>query len=211
MKIRDYFNWKLLPYVLLDVALINAAAFFALFARFEFSISELLQYKYLSVIRAVWAPGTLVCIVSFICFHVYSSMWRFASFKELMETGVASVVGSAFYMLVVFIFGKSLPRSFFFLFALILFIFVCASRYIIQWCIERKRSRKFGGTPQKRTMVIGAGGGAAMAIKELNTSEYSHNKVVCAIDDDVNKHGRLVRGVRAVSYTHLTLPTICSV
>lgn len=198
MKIRDYFNWKLLPYVLLDVALINAAAFFALFARFEFSISELLQYKYLSVIRAVWAPGTLVCIVSFICFHVYSSMWRFASFKELMETGVASVVGSAFYMLVVFIFGKSLPRSFFFLFALVLFIFVCASRYIIQWCIERKRSRKFGGTPQKRTMVIGAGGGAAMAIKELNSSEYSHNKVVCAIDDDVSKHGRLVRGVRVV-------------
>ena len=41
MKIRELFNWKTLLYVLLDIALINAAAFFALFARFEFSISEL--------------------------------------------------------------------------------------------------------------------------------------------------------------------------
>ena len=197
MKIRELFNRKTILYVLLDVFLINAAAFFALFVRFEFSFS-FMQNGYWDVIRAVWAPGTLVCIVSFACFHVYSSMWRFASFKELMETGVASVIGSAFYMMVVFVMKKTLPRSFFFLFALVLFIFVCASRYIIQWCIERKRSRKFGGTPQKRTMVIGAGGGAAMAIKELNTSEYSHNKVVCAIDDDVSKHGRLVRGVRVV-------------
>ncbi|MGM9547902.1 MAG: polysaccharide biosynthesis protein [Oscillospiraceae bacterium] len=197
MKIRELFNRKTILYVLLDVFLINAAAFFALFVRFEFSFS-FMQNGYWDVIRAVWAPGTLVCIVSFACFHVYSSMWRFASFKELMETGVASVIGSAFYMMVVFVMKKTLPRSFFFFFALVLFIFVCASRYIIQWCIERKRSRKFGGTPQKRTMVIGAGGGAAMAIKELNTSEYSHNKVVCAIDDDVSKHGRLVRGVRVV-------------
>ena len=197
MKIRELFNRKTILYVLLDVFLINAAAFFALFVRFEFSFS-FMQNGYWDVIRAVWVPGTLVCIVSFACFHVYSSMWRFASFKELMETGVASVIGSAFYMMVVFVMKKTLPRSFFFLFALVLFIFVCASRYIIQWCIERKRSRKFGGTPQKRTMVIGAGGGAAMAIKELNSSEYSHNKVVCAIDDDVSKQGRLVRGVRVV-------------
>ena len=198
MKVRDYFNWKILLYVLLDVALINAAAFFALFARFEFSFAELARQQYLGVIRDVWLPGTLVCIVPFFCFHVYSSMWRFASGKEMADVGIASVVGSAFYMLVVIIFGKNLPRSFFFLFAIFLFIFVCASRYIIQWFVEKVRGRKFSKHPQKRTMVIGAGGGAAMAIKELNISEYSHNKVVCAIDDDVSKHGRLVRGVRVV-------------
>ena len=194
MKIRELFNRKTVLYVLLDVFLINAAAFFALFVRFEFSFT-FMQNGYWDVIRAVWVPGTLVCIVSFACFHVYSSMWRFASFKELMETGVASVIGSAFYMMVVFIFKKTLPRSFFFLFALVLFIFVCVSRYIVQWCMEKKRGRRAGGAPQKRTMVIGAGGGAAMAIKELNSSEFSHNKVV---DDDVSKHGRLVRGVRVV-------------
>ena len=113
MKIRELFNRKTILYVLLDVFLINAAAFFALFVRFEFSFS-FMQNGYWDVIRAVWAPGTLVCIVSFACFHVYSSMWRFASFKELMETGVASVIGSAFYMMVVFVMKKTLPRRFFF-------------------------------------------------------------------------------------------------
>ncbi len=198
MKIRELFNWKTLLYVLLDILLINAAAFFALFARFEFSLSELMRQGYWSVIQSVWIPGTVTCAISFFCFRVYSSMWRFASGKEMADVGLASVVGSAFYMLVVFIFGKSLPRSFFFLFAIFLFIFVCASRYIIQWFAEKIRGRSFSKHPQKRTMVIGAGGGAAMAIKELNSSEYSHNKVVCAIDDDISKHGRLVRGVRVV-------------
>ena len=198
MKIRELFNWKTVLYVLLDAVLINAAAFFALFARFEFSLSEFVRQGYWSVIQSVWIPGTIVCIVSFFCFRVYSSMWRFASGKEMADVGLASVVGSGFYMLVVILFGKSLPRSFVFLFAIFLFLFVCASRYIIQWFAEKVRGRKFSKYPQKRTMVIGAGGGAAMAIKELNSSEYSHNKVVCAIDDDISKHGRLVRGVRVV-------------
>ena len=198
MKIRELFNWKTILYVLLDILLINAAAFFALFVRFEFSVSEFVRQGYWGIIQKVWIPGTLACIVSLGCFHVYSSMWRFASFKEMVDTGLASVVGSAFYMLASIAFARRLPWSFFFLFALILFIFICASRYFIQGFEEKFRSRKFGKHPQKRTMVIGAGGGAAMAIKELNTSEYSHNKVVCAIDDDVSKHGRLVRGVRVV-------------
>ena len=198
MKIRELFNWKTILYVLLDILLINAAAFFALFVRFEFSVSEFVRQGYWGIIQKVWIPGTLACIVSLGCFHVYSSMWRFASFKEMVDTGLASVVGSAFYMLASIAFARRLPWSFFFLFALILFIFVCASRYFIQGFEEKFRSRKFGKHPQKRTMVIGAGGGAAMAIKEFNSSEYSRNRVVCAVDDDVSKHGRLVRGVRVV-------------
>ena len=198
MKIRELFNWKTILYVLLDILLINAAAFFALFVRFEFSVSEFVRQGYWGIIQKVWIPGTLACIVSLGCFHVYSSMWRFASFKEMVDTGLASVVGSAFYMLASIAFARRLPWSFFFLFALILFIFICASRYFIQGFEEKFRSRKFGKHPQKRTMVIGAGGGAAMAIKEFNSSEYSRNRVVCAVDDDVSKHGRLVRGVRVV-------------
>ena len=128
MKIRELFNWKTILYVLLDILLINAAAFFALFVRFEFSVSEFVRQGYWGIIQKVWIPGTLACIVSLGCFHVYSSMWRFASFKEMVDTGLASVVGSAFYMLASIAFARRLPWSFFFLFALILFIFVCASR-----------------------------------------------------------------------------------
>ena len=122
MKIREFLNLKTLPYILLDVLLINAAAFFALFARFEFSFATVIEEGYWSVIQKIWIPGTLVCIASFIGFRIYSSMWRFASMRELVNTGLASVIGSALYMMVVLVFGEYLPRSFFFLFALILFL-----------------------------------------------------------------------------------------
>ena len=61
MKIREYFNFKILLYVLLDILLINAAAFFALFVRFEFSFSEFMRQGYWSVIQTIWIPGTLIC------------------------------------------------------------------------------------------------------------------------------------------------------
>lgn len=51
MKIRELFNWKTILYVLLDILLINAAAFFALFVRFEFSVSEFVRQGYWGIIQ----------------------------------------------------------------------------------------------------------------------------------------------------------------
>ena len=47
-------------------------------------------------------------------------------------------------------------------------------------------------------MLIGAGDGAVLVIRELENNRHARNRVVCLIDDDPAKKGHRVRGVKVV-------------
>ncbi len=189
-------------FILMDAVLINIAAFLALFLRYEFAYSALASAGYLDVVKAVAIPSTLVAIAALYIFQVYSSMWRFASTKELAYTAGGSCVAAAFYMIVVLMQRAFLPRSFPFLFATMLFMLIVSSRLVVYALVDWRRGAKLfslgNQKGKKRTMLIGAGAASAMAIKEFNSSNNSNNNVICLIDDNVNKHGRRVRGVKVV-------------
>ena len=173
-----------LLFILLDCLLVNAAAFMALLLRFEFELQNLLDSGYLLIVSRAAVPGTLVCILAFFAFHVYSSMWQFADSKDLLNVALGSVVGASLYMIAALMLKFRLPRSFPFLFAMMVFLLVCASRFAVYSITGRQLGVNlfsFGkDKSKKRTMVIGAGSGSAMVIKEFNSSEHSKNRVVCA-------------------------------
>ena len=50
----------------------------------------------------------------------------------------------------------------------------------------------------RRTMLIGAGDGAVLVIRELENNRHARNRVICLIDDDPAKKGHRVRGVKVV-------------
>lgn len=189
-------------FVLLDIVLINAAAFLALLIRHEFSFDALRGTVYLEVIRVNALPGTVVSLVAFFALHVYSSMWEFAGDRELFDLGLASMAAAVLYLISAFLLEYRLPRSFPFLFTMVLFLLAAASRLVVRllmslkWGTSLRELRRV--RDKKRTMLIGAGAGSAMAIKEFSTSRNSMNQVVCLIDDDRSKHGRRIRGVKVV-------------
>lgn len=189
-------------FVLADAVLINAAAFLALFLRYELSYAELAKTVYLHAIAVTAAPGTLLCLGAFFTFHIYSSMWEFAGEHELLDLLCACVIGAVLYMMAAFLLDYQLPWSFPFLFAIVLFVLAAYVRLMVNWAVKRKYGVSLkemkGGLDKKRTMLIGAGHGGSMAIKEFASSRDSRNAVVCIIDDDKNKHGRRVRGVKIV-------------
>ena len=189
-------------FVLLDIVLINAAAFLALFIRFEFTLYHVLLDGYLETVRTVAIPGTAACILCLFMLHVYSNMWQFAGGKELFNLGLACSVGTSLYMMVVIMLQLKLPRSFPVLFAILMFVFIALSRILIQALIGMHHGINIfhmaKHKDKKRTMIIGAGSGSAIVINEFNSSNLSHNNVVCIIDDDPAKHGRRVRGVKVI-------------
>ncbi len=201
-KLRNHNRIVTLLFVLLDALFVNASAFLALFLRYELSYGELTQSRYLPVILQAALPATLITLGIFAVFHVYSSIWRYASSKELAYTAFASLIAAAFYMLVVLLLELRLPRSFPFLFGAILFLLAVGFRfavYALSDYLRGGRALGFGRQRgKKRTMLIGGGSAGSLAIKELNSSEYSTNNVVCIIDDDESKHGRRVRGVKII-------------
>lgn len=191
-----------LMFIMMDAVLINIAAFLSLFLRYEFAYRNLLSAGYLEVVKAAVLPGTFVVLAALYIFQVYSSMWRFASTKELMYTACGSCVAAAFYMVVVLVQKAYLPRSFPFFFAAFLFLLIVSSRVAVYTLVDWRRGAKifsFGSQKgKKRTMLIGAGAASAIAIKEFNSSNNSNNNVICLIDDNPNKHGRRVRGIKVV-------------
>ena len=99
-------------FMLLDIVLINAAAFLALFVRHELSWSALAGTVYLDGLKAAAVPGTIASVCAFFVFHIYSSMWEFAGDRELAEVGLASIAAAALYTIATLVMQYHMPRSF---------------------------------------------------------------------------------------------------
>ncbi len=183
---------RIIMLVLCDVFLINLASFLALWIRFEFSLELMRQSGFLESIYRNAVPYTVMTLGVFELFRLYTSLWEFAGLDELIRIAAACVCASLLGYVTMKVFGMSVPRSYPVLNCLFLVLLVVALRF--SYRVLRKRKRREGAA--RRTMLIGAGGAASIALRDFSGSSNSSNKVVCLIDDDVSKHGRYLRGIR---------------
>ena len=182
-----------------DVIVINAVAFLALYARFEFSLETLRASAFLKVLLRYSVVNTLITVTIFFLLQLYSSLWEYASTVELLRIALAAALSAAAFYAIVRLTGSNLPRSFPLLDALLLAVGCAAVRLSYRALHVRRRGRERG--TRRRTMIIGGGAAGAMVIREFLYSEHSENKVVCILDDDVSKVGSYLRGVRVVGTT----------
>ncbi|MBU3841100.1 MAG: polysaccharide biosynthesis protein, partial [Candidatus Ruminococcus intestinipullorum] len=69
--------------VILDIVFINLSSFLALWIRFNMKINEI-PWEYSNSVIEVAVINTIVTIILFAIFKLYTSLWRFASIKELV-------------------------------------------------------------------------------------------------------------------------------
>ena len=183
--------------VLIDILLINLCAYAAFLVRFEFVLSSLNKVRIFGTLRTCAVPATLAALLAFKFFRLYSSRWEYAGEKELLNIGFASVCAAAFYYSIALVLRCFIPRSFPFIFALLLFVFEAASRFLYRRATQDHQQR-VNHIVRKRTMIIGAGSAGALALREFDENPHSRNKPVCLIDDDPGKLGTRIRGVKVV-------------
>ena len=182
--------------IVLDILVCNAAAFLALWIRYEFNLADCIKSGFLDT-YARWAiPNTLAVLALFAAFKLYKTLWSFAGADELARIFVASVVTGIIQMLLKLLELAELPWSFPVLFTMLLFI--CTTIVRFSYRAIRRLRLHFAGTPKSRTMVIGAGEAGALILREFKRSRFSRNKVVCLVDDDPSKKGRQLMGVPIV-------------
>ena len=190
---------RLLGIVLIDICIINIAAFLAIMLRMDFSMEEAAFHGFLHTLRMSVVPGTLSALLMFRIFGLYSSAWEYAGERELIFIGLASACASAMYYMAVKLLSLNFPRSFPFIYMVTLFLMIASSRVayrqIRREIIAHNAAR---GGELRRTMLIGAGDGAVLVIRELENNPHARNRVVCLIDDDPAKKGSRVRGLRVV-------------
>ena len=97
--------------IIYDTITIAFSYFFGLLLRFDFKFSAI-PTKYLSVYYKTIIPYALFCIVVYWFTKMYKSVWRFASYNELIRTIISSLGCSVSYIFAIFVFHNMRKRCY---------------------------------------------------------------------------------------------------
>ncbi len=190
-------HWQIIAVLLglYDYVAMCLSYFLALWIRYDcrFSNIPLLYRNAWRMFVPAWA---MVGLVIFIVFRLYNSVWRFASFTELIRIFLASLVASALHAWGITVLLYRMPMSYYLAGALIQFLLVAGIRFSYRFMLllHPKGLR----SADKRVMLIGAGGAGQIVLRDLQRLDDLQEKVVCIIDDNSNKWGRSIDGVPIV-------------
>ena len=199
-KTRAFYieHWQVIAFILMlyDFVTIAFSYFLGLWLRFDFRFSTIPE-NYLRVYNKFIIPYALCCILIYHFFKLYRSIWRFASYSELINIILSNIVCAIFNIAVMMVFGARMPISFH-LIGFIMQIFFCAAvRFAYRLVLMIKRQH-LNSKNASRVMLIGAGDAGMTILRDVNKNIESSSRVVCIIDDNTNKLGRYIEGVPVV-------------
>lgn len=182
--------------IMYDILAVAASSVLALVIRYEFVYADI-DPEFLESIYSFMPVTILITVTVFALLRLYNSLWAFAGVNEMQNIVAACGVTAALNGVGLLFTGRAVPRSFYFMFVFLLICFTFASRFCYRFLrgIKQKNRKKEKGV---NIMIIGAGEAANMIIKEIISSRYTHMIIRCIIDDDVNKQGRYIQGIKVV-------------
>ncbi len=189
--------------IIFDIISVAGAYFLALLLRFDFSFTEIppenMQGFYEFII-----PWIVISIAIFTVCRLYRSLLTLASVAELLACIKAYTLLLPLCIVMYFIVGRSMPRSFYVMGFILAFCLTTAIRfsYRLLRFVERHEIIQHGKPRTDRIMIIGAGVAGQTLIKEMQESEKLNMHVCCAIDDNPYKKGKFIEGVKIVGNRH---------
>ena len=177
----------------IDVGAICLASFLGLFIRFDMNI-EKIPPDYSKAVLTYLPVYVVATLAVLFLFRMYATMWSVAGIREVGHIIGACSLASLIQIAGMIMLELHVPRSYFVLSFFILCIFegmVRLSYRIFTTITISNYSKKNG----KRVMIVGAGTSGAVILKEMTTSRFSEGRVICFVDDDLNKVGKFLNGV----------------
>lgn len=193
-------QWHMRVILLLagDIIAIMLSSFLALWLRFELVFADIDRIFLESIYQ--YAGINIICTIAiFYAFHLYTSLWKYASVNELVNITLAVVISGIVNAVGMRAFQNPIPRSYDILYTMFLLAMMIGIRFFYRFVRFMKteyfiRNRK----EISNVMVIGAGDAGAAIVKELRLNETLKRRVCCMIDDDPAKKGKYVQGCLVV-------------
>jgi len=182
-----------------DIFVVNAAFFLALMLRFDFRYSEIPTY-YLEPYMKFAPIYTVLCIGVFWVMKLYRSIWRFASYSELIRVVMATLITGVLQCVGITVLFERMPLSYYIFGIVLQFCAVIGIRfsYRLIFILRNIREKRSSENDVTRIMIIGAGEAGRMLIREMNRRPEMNVNVCCIIDDNPNKWNRYIEGVPVV-------------
>ena len=200
-KIRKLEHWHKIAFMLIlfDMIAVNISCAMGLWIRYGSIVKVLIFYTTDYIYAALLS--TVICFVVFLAFRLYNSIWRFASYIEMVRTVMAVFVNMVVHFALVNLIYGHISAAYYVIAAFIHMMLSLAVRFSYRFLLLMRSSRQ--AVPQveggKKVMLIGAGNAGQMILRDVNqVSNTGTRRICCIIDDNSNKWGRSIDGVPVV-------------
>ena len=192
-------KFKIATLLVIDIILI----FFSYYLAF---IVRLYQHDKLAEISSIFIKHSTkitvfaaIYILIFYCFKQYTSIWTLAGYKEFINGVIASILAMVINITISLFVSSRVPIMVSIIAGTMVMITCCGVR--IYWRVLR-RALKFTEIKNKedikKVLVIGAGEGGALVSSEYKKHPNLGKKVVGFIDDDRQKLGTYINGIKVL-------------
>ena len=189
---------NIILFVLVDFAIVTFTSFFSVWIRFDFGSvpTQYLvnSYRYLTI-------DFIIVFMVFLMFKLYTSVWKYASVTELVSIVVASTISELLMFMYKVTFNISMPRSTYIIQVFLIIALTCFSRFgyrLLRMLYIKYENRK----KSVNALLVGAGDAGKMIIDEIfnNRADFD-SRIVCVVDDNKNKIGSHIRGLKVEGST----------
>lgn len=192
---RKIENWQVVRLLLMvyDFAAVIVSFGIALWLRFDCKVTSV-EPQYLTTYTKTIIIYALFCLVVFWFLRLYKSIWRFASYSELLRVILATVVTGVIYTGSLLVFNLHMPVSYYVIGITVQFIATLGIRFFYRFVLLL-RGRTNNEVQKKNVMIIGAGSAGQMLFRDIKHAKETNETVACFIDDNPNKWDRYIDDV----------------
>ena len=192
---RKIEHWQVVRLLLMVYDFIAVIVSFgiALWLRFDCKVTSV-EPQYLTNYTKTIIIYALFCLVVFWFLRLYKSIWRFASYSELMRVILATVVTGVIYTGLLLIFNLHMPVSYYVIGITVQFIATLGIRFFYRFVLLL-RGRTNNEVQKKNVMIVGVGSAGQMLFRDIKHAKETNETVACFIDDNPNKWNRYIDDV----------------
>lgn len=189
---------------IIDAVLINFAAVFALYLRFELRLPT----SYLSEYAKVSPVFTVVSIAIFATLGLYSVILRYASIDHLLTSAAGAVLSTAvLWGILRYSAASKYPRSVLIITGVLEFICLAGLRISVRLFdrVQKRFSKVFNYSDDHalKVLIVGAGDAGAILGRELLKPSVPNYKLIGYVDDDLLKKNTKVNRVKVYGNRYL--------
>jgi len=185
--------------VVADALLVSLAFYLAFRLRF---LDEGLPHRYEVLFAQAVAFVAVSKVAVFAAFGLYQKWWRYVSGRDFFAIVRAVAVASGILIVVLAVFQPfhhTVPRSVEVMDFILTLLFVAGARLAVRLIIERPSHGH--RLPKHEVLVIGAGSGGQMVVREMQLNPKLGATAIGFVDDDARKRGMRMLGLKVLGTT----------
>ncbi len=211
------FHRHAVPQALLDGVLVALAYFLAYRLRFDQGLPD----QYQRLFEQTWWWAVISSVVVFASFRMYQRWWRYTGQRDYLGIAQGILVATLVLAALVALFdpvtassrtagevGLSIPNGVLALHFLLSLLLVGGARFIARSVHERPLTGFRANKDARRILIVGAGDGGRLVLREIVRNPGLGLNPVGFVDDEKRLLGTRVDGVKVLGDTQKDLPRI---